>query len=74
MVTYHTFHTRSIAWLAVFIVALACTAVDVVGKVFSNLFYPTQTQIHREIQVLEYKKRRREEKKIQKSPDFEVEV
>ena len=74
MVTYHTFHTRSIAWVVVAIAVLTCTAADVVGKVFSNMFYPTQTQIHREIQVLKYKKRRREEKKVRSSADYEVEV
>lgn len=74
MVTYHTFHTRFITWMVVLLVILICTGVDVVLKVFSNMFYPTQTQIHREIQVLEYQKAKREEKRIERSPDFEVEV
>lgn len=29
---------------------LAATAFDVAGKVFGNMFYPTQTQIHIEIE------------------------
>ena len=74
MVTYHTFNTRAISLIVQLIVVVVCTGVDVVGKLFSNLFFPTQTQIHREIQVLEYKKQLREEKKLQSSPDHEVEV
>jgi magnesium-transporting ATPase (P-type) len=74
MVTHHTFGTRSISYMVVLIVFLSCQVVDVVGKVFSNMFYASQTQIHREIQVLEYKKQKREEKRIQTSPDHEVEV
>lgn len=57
------------------LVIFICTAVDVVGKVFSNMFYPTQTQIHREIQVLDFKKQLKEEKKLEKlqsSLDFEA--
>jgi hypothetical protein len=60
--------------MVILIAVIACTTADVVGKLFSNMFYPTQTQIHREIQVLEYKKQIREEKKQAKNPDLEMEV
>ena len=55
------------------LVVISCVGVDVIGKLFSNLFYPTQTQIHREIQVLQYNKDKKEEKKRLSSPDHEEE-
>jgi len=74
MVTYHTFHTRSISWVVLLLVVFAANIADVVGKLFSNMFYPTQTQIHREIQVLKYNKMRKEEQRIITSPDHEEEI
>jgi len=49
-VTYHMFHTRAITWMVLIVVPVSAVAADVVMKVFSNMFYPTQTQIHKEIQ------------------------
>ena len=62
MVTDHLFHTRTITWVVIVLVTVAATSLDVVGKVFSNMYYPTQTQIHREIQKLKFKKEKRAEK------------
>jgi len=50
MVTSHAFHTRSLSWLVLILAPITLMVVDVVLKVFSNMFYPTQTQIHKEIQ------------------------
>jgi hypothetical protein len=36
------------SWLLIIFVPIAGMLFDVVGKVFSNMFYPTQTQIHLE--------------------------
>jgi len=47
--TWHVLHTRSISWMLIMFVPIAGMVFDVTGKVFSNLFYPTQTQIHLEI-------------------------
>ena len=58
------FTTRTINWLAILFLPLAATAFDVAGKVFGNMFYPTQTQIHIEIeskQVAARKKAQREQ-------------
>ena len=49
MVTYHVLNTRSISWLTATIVTILAVTADTVLKVFSNMFYPTQTQIHREM-------------------------
>ena len=46
---FHVFHTRTISWMLVLLVPIAAMIFDVTGKVYSNLFYPTQTQIHLEI-------------------------
>jgi hypothetical protein len=50
-VVSHMFSTRTINWLAILFVPLAAISFDVSGKVFGNMFYPTQTQIHREIEA-----------------------
>lgn len=54
MVTNHMFHTSTTNWVVISISTIAATSIDVIGKVFSNMFYPTQTQIHKEIQKLQY--------------------
>ena len=72
-VTEKVLNTRIISWIILFLVTLACICVDVIGKVFSNMYFPTQTQIHREIQVLDFKKKKREEKRLKRSPDYEEE-
>jgi hypothetical protein len=36
------------SWLLIIFVPIAGMLFDVVGKVYSNMFYPTQTQIHLE--------------------------
>jgi len=53
MVSNHVFNTRSITWLLLLLVPTAACVFDVVGKVFGNMYYPTQTQIHCEIQAAE---------------------
>jgi hypothetical protein len=45
----HAFHMRSRSWMLIILVPCLAMVFDVTGKVFSNLFYPTQTQIHQEI-------------------------
>jgi hypothetical protein len=49
-VTTHFLTDRSIAYLLLIFVPLTCIAIDVCGKAFSNIFYPTQTQIHLELE------------------------
>ena len=45
--------------MVVILVPIAGMAFDVCGKVYSNMFYPTQTQIHVEIDA----KQKREQRK-----------
>lgn len=52
LTTDHVLGTRSMSWILIVFVPIMGMIVDVTGKVFSNMFYPTQTQIHLE---LEYK-------------------
>ena len=61
MVTNHVFSTRSMSWLLVIFVPITGMVFDVTGKVFSNMYYPTQTQVHleRESQGKVLAKRRR---------------
>ena len=46
----HALGTRSMSWLLIVFVPIAGMVFDVVGKVYSNMFYPTQTQIHLELE------------------------
>jgi hypothetical protein len=61
-VTPHMMGTRTINWLAIIFLPLAATAFDLSGKVFSNMFYPTQTQIHIEMEAKEVAEKRRAER------------
>ena len=51
----HTYNMRSLTWLILILVPTAACAFDVFGKVFGNMYYPTQTQIHCEIEAAEIK-------------------
>lgn len=42
--------TRSMSWMLIAFVPIMGIVFDVTGKVFSNMFFPTQTQIHLEIE------------------------
>ncbi|KAL7542063.1 hypothetical protein ACHAXR_012198 [Thalassiosira sp. AJA248-18] len=48
-VTRHVLNTRSITWMVSMLTPTIAVIFDVTGKVYSNMFYPTQTQIHAEI-------------------------
>lgn len=48
-VSIHVFNTRSLTWMVSILILVITTITDVAGKVFSDMFYPTQTQIHMEI-------------------------
>ena len=55
-VTEHLLNMRSMTWMVSILTPTIAVIVDVSGKVYSNMFYPTQTQIHAEIAVNEAKK------------------
>jgi hypothetical protein len=49
----HVLGTRSMTWILILFVPIIGTIFDVCGKMFSNMFYPTQTQIHLELESRE---------------------
>jgi hypothetical protein len=51
LTTNHILGTRSMSWLLILFVPIIGMIFDVCGKVFSNLFFPTQTQIHLECEA-----------------------
>lgn len=53
MVVNHAFGTRSINWMLMFFVPIISMIFDVSLKVFANMYFPTQTQIHVEIEARE---------------------
>jgi len=44
----HAFEMSARSWMIIIFVPLTGIVFDMAGKLFGNLFYPTQTQIHRE--------------------------
>lgn len=54
-VTTHVLNMRSITWMVSILTPTIAVIFDVTGKVFSNMFYPTKTQIHMEIAANERK-------------------
>jgi len=55
-VTEHLLNMRSITWVLSILAPTIAIIFDVTGKVYSNIFYPTQSQIHAEIEAQERKK------------------
>mmetsp|Transcript_15351 Transcript_15351/g.38040 ORF Transcript_15351/g.38040 Transcript_15351/m.38040 type:complete len:1784 (+) Transcript_15351:307-5658(+) len=62
----HIFGTRSINYLSILFVPIGGMAVDLAGKVFSNMFYPTQTQIHVEIESKQFAEQNAEARRRKK--------
>lgn len=52
------FSTSSVTYIALGFIPIAAMAFDVCWKVFSNMYYPTQTQIHIEIESKEFAEKR----------------
>jgi hypothetical protein len=66
MVVNHAFGTRSMSWLLLFFVPIFGMVFDVSFKVFSNMYYPTQTQIHLEIESKEKRIAKQQARALQK--------
>lgn len=49
-IPYHILSTRSLNWMLMVFVPIMGTGIDVVGKVFANMYFPTQSQIHLEME------------------------
>jgi len=48
-VVYHAWQTRLRSWMVIFLAPTFALVVDIFFKNFSNMFYPSQSQIHLEI-------------------------
>ncbi|KAL3785561.1 hypothetical protein ACHAW5_011309 [Stephanodiscus triporus] len=53
----HVLNMRSMTWMVSILVPTIAVVFDVSGKVYSNMFYPTQTQIHMEIAAESYERK-----------------
>merc|ERR1712238_131911 len=62
-VPQHVFSTSSLNYVLIIFIPISGMAFDVAGKVFSNFFYPSQTQIHIELEAKELGKARKAKKK-----------
>jgi hypothetical protein len=49
-IPYHVLATRSLNWMLLVFVPVAATGIDVAGKVFANMYFPTQSQVHLEME------------------------
>ena len=58
----HVFQRRLMTWMLILLAPTAAIVLDVSGKVYSNFYYPSQTQIHIEIQAEERKQENRQRK------------
>ena len=65
-VANHVLGTRSLSWMLIAFVPVFGMVFDVCLKVFSNMFYPTQTQIHMEIESKEIAAHRKQGKQEQR--------
>ena len=54
-VSGHVLNMRSMTWMVSILVPTIAVIFDAAGKVYSNMYYPTQTQIHMEIAAEERK-------------------
>jgi ABC-type multidrug transport system fused ATPase/permease subunit len=54
-VAMHVIQRRLMTWMLVLLAPAAAIILDICGKVYSNIYYPSQTQIHIEIQAQERK-------------------
>ena len=61
-VTSHMFSTRTINWLALLFLPVSAIGFDVAGKALGNVLYPTQTQIHMEIESKQVAEKKRAER------------
>ncbi len=66
MVATHMYNKRAVTWLVVLAVPIIACGIDVAFKLFSNMFYPSQTQIHIEIQAKELANKKNA---VEKTPD-----
>lgn len=67
MVVNHAFGTRSMNWILIFFIPIIGMIFDVSLKVFANMYFPTQTQIHVEMESKEKrlaKQKTRQERKV----------
>lgn len=56
----HVLSTRSMSWVLIAFVPIMGIVFDVSGKLYANLFFPTQTQIHLEMESKAKEERRKQ--------------
>lgn len=67
-VGFHVFRTRTMTWVLIIFIPFIGIMFDIIFKTFSNMYYPTQTQIHLEIenkQNMDKKRHQREAARAQ---------
>ena len=55
----HTYLTSASNYIIMLFIPIGAMALDVAGKVFSNMFYPSQNQIHIELENKEIREQRK---------------
>jgi len=63
----HVFRTSSSTYAVNFFIPLGAMALDISGKVFSNMFYPSQNQIHVELEAKEIQQRKNQKIRVVRS-------
>lgn len=62
------------SWMLVAFVPIIAMGFDVSGKAFSNMFYPTQTQIHREMECMQNMEKQRNRQSSKRSDGRRLEA
>ena len=68
-ITPRVLGARTINWLIILFNPVFGMSFDVAGKVFSNMYYPTQTQIHMEIENKEKAEAKKAAREGRRSPE-----
>lgn len=66
MVVNHAFGTRSMNWILIFFIPIIGMIFDVSLKVFANMYFPTQTQIHVEMESKEKRLAKQKARQVRK--------
>eukprot|EP00536_Pseudo-nitzschia_multiseries_P002375 jgi/Psemu1/251596/estExt_Genewise1Plus.C_310085 len=70
----HVFLMSLFNYVLIIVIPIGGIALDIAGKVFSNMFYPSQSQIHIELESREFQALRKGKKQQSKAPNSDVEL
>lgn len=67
----HVFQMSSYSYMLMLVIPISAMGFDISGKVFSNMFYPSQNQIHIELESREFRALKKGKSRLVKTKDGE---